>query len=61
MAIMDNYALWEQHDHEQNEWLEKRPKCICCGEHIQEDSAVQIQGDYYCDECLDGMRVCIDE
>ena len=51
---------FEEHDRMQSEWLKKRPKCICCGEHIQDDSAVQIMGNYYCDRCLDDMRVYID-
>ena len=58
--MQDNYSLWEQHDAAQEEWLVKRPLCICCGEHIQDDSAVQISGNYYCDRCIDDMRVYID-
>ncbi|MFR4350545.1 MAG: hypothetical protein ACLT3H_02625 [Roseburia sp.] len=57
----DALSLFESYDRNQEEWLENRPKCICCGEHIQEDSAVQIRGDYYCDCCLDDMRVYIED
>lgn len=59
--IPDSYELWKEKNQSQESWLERRPKCICCGEHIQEDSAVQIRGVYYCDKCLDDMRVLIEE
>ena len=59
--MMPDRNDFEQRDLEQERWLERRPVCDCCGEHIQEDSAVQIQGDFYCDNCLDDMRVYIDD
>ena len=52
---------FEIRDVEQDRWLERRPKCICCGEHIQDDSAVQIGVDFYCDACLDDARVYFDD
>lgn len=52
---------FERRDAEQEQWLRRRPRCICCGEHIQDDSAVQIRGDFYCDNCLDGLRVYIED
>lgn len=61
MRIKDNYGLWEQQDEKENEWMCGRPKCINCGERIQDDSAVQIRGDFYCDKCLDDMRVYIED
>lgn len=59
--MKDSYDFWKDRDQNQEEWLERRPKCICCGEHIQEDFAVQLRGDYYCDRCLDDMRVSIED
>ncbi|OKZ66347.1 MAG: hypothetical protein BHV88_16335 [Clostridiales bacterium 41_12_two_minus] len=59
--MRDNYDLWKDREQGQEEWLQRRPKCICCGEHIQEETAVQIRGDYYCDRCLDDMRVYIED
>jgi len=59
--MMPDRNDFEQRDLEQERWLERRPVCVCCGEHIQEDSAVQIQGSFYCDNCLDDMRVYIDD
>ena len=49
--MMDNYDLWEQHDAEQEEWLRSKPKCCRCGEHIQQEEAVEYDGEYWCEEC----------
>ena len=54
--IPDAYDLWEARDREQNEWLESLPKCAECGEPIQQDMAVCINGAWYCDDCLYDMR-----
>ena len=59
LEMMPERTDFEQRDLEQEQWLECRPVCLCCGEHIQDDSAVQIQESFYCDNCLDGMRVYI--
>lgn len=47
---------FERWDREQERALERLPVCECCGEHIQQEDAVRIGGDWYCDECIDGMR-----
>ncbi len=60
-VIPDGYDLFRQRDADQEQWLQRRQKCICCGDYIQEESAVQIRGDYYCDRCLDDMRVYFDD
>ena len=52
---------YEERDAAQEAWLRRRPVCVCCGEYIQDESAAQIQGDFYCDNCLDGMRVYIED
>lgn len=40
--------------------LARLPKCELCGEPIQQEMAVYLDGVYYCDECLHDHRVCID-
>lgn len=45
---------------EQDRKLEALPKCIYCGEAIQQETAVQIDGIWYCDECLENMRCSIE-
>lgn len=52
MYCPDNYDLYRQHEAEQEAWLEKRPKCSVCGEHIQDDTLYDIDGGLYCERCL---------
>lgn len=52
----DPVSDFNSHDAEQEELLKSKPICKCCREHIQQDSAVCIDGDYYCDICLDDKR-----
>ena len=49
---MDAYEAWERHDAEQERWLQRRPVCNVCGEHIQDDHLFDIDGDLVCEECL---------
>lgn len=57
MRITDDpIADFHRHDTEQEEWLDSLPKCEHCGEPIQQEKAVCIDGKYFCDECLDEMR-----
>ena len=51
--LPDNYDLFAQHDAEQERWLEQRPICSCCGEHIQDDRLYDINGELYCCECTE--------
>ena len=48
---------FEEHDREEQEWLERRPICDICGEHIQDEHFYIIEGDYICPECLEGYKV----
>lgn len=52
----DPIADFERHDARQQKLLERLPICHRCKERIQQDKAVCIDGDWYCDECLDDMR-----
>ena len=52
----DPIADFDRYEAEKEKALKKLPKCTRCDEHIQQDKAVCIDGDYYCDECLDDMR-----
>jgi formylmethanofuran dehydrogenase subunit E len=50
-----------KHDARQQAWLDKLPKCENCGQAIQQDTAVEIEGCLYCDECLNkDLRVSIE-
>lgn len=47
---------FDRWDAEQEEWLDSLPECWCCGNHIQQEDAVRIDGKWYCDDCLNDMR-----
>ncbi len=61
MKIPDNYDAWEVHEREQQQWLESRPVCADCGEHIQNEFAFHINGDWICEECMDSYRQVVPE
>ena len=50
MYIPDNYDLWEAHDREQEAKLQELPVCKCCGFAIQQEKAICIEGDWYCED-----------
>lgn len=52
MYINDNYDLWEQHNAELERSLDRRPVCIECEEHIQDEYCYQINGEIICEDCL---------
>lgn len=52
MYIPDNYDAFRQHEAEQESWLARRPKCDCCGEHIQDDFLYDLNGVIHCEKCL---------
>ncbi len=51
----------DQHDAECERWLERRPVCKMCGEHIQDDWGYCIDGDWICENCMDDFRAYIDD
>ncbi len=52
----DPIADFERYDAEQQEQLDKLPKCVECGEPIQQEFAVCINDDWICDDCLEMFR-----
>ncbi len=57
----DPVADFERYDAEKEEELRKLPVCCECGEYIQQSDAVRINGNWYCDGCLEDMREEIEE
>ena len=53
MNIPDVYDLWEAHDQEQEQALEKLPYCEICGNPIQDEHLYLINDEFVCQECLD--------
>lgn len=56
MYIPDNYDMWEQHERQAQAELDRLPRCVYCDKPIQQDTAVYINDEYICDECLSDMR-----
>lgn len=52
MYIPDNYDKWEQHEAEKQAEFARLPLCSCCCEPIQDDFCYQIDGEIFCEECL---------
>lgn len=48
----DPLADFAAYDDEQQEWLRKRPVCVDCGEHIQDDCFFLINDEAICPGCL---------
>lgn len=61
MNIPDPLDLFLEHDRDREEWLESRPVCDDCGEHIQEDHYYRFNDEIICPDCIDNYRVDIDE
>lgn len=55
--IPDNYDVWLAHEEQKEQQLENLPVCVHCEQPIQQETAVCLDGLYYCDECLDLNRV----
>ena len=48
----DPIADFNRYDEEQQNYLDKLPKCDCCGEHITDEYLYDIDGTLFCEECL---------
>jgi formylmethanofuran dehydrogenase subunit E len=54
--IADPLADFHRLDREQARRLAKLPTCERCGHPIQQERAVCIDGDWYCDDCIEFYR-----
>lgn len=52
----DPVADFDRYDRDQARRLAQLPTCERCGDAIQQEKAVCIEGFWYCDECLDKYR-----
>lgn len=41
--------------------LHRLPVCSICGEHIQQDTALKLDGEWICDSCIDSNREFTEE
>lgn len=56
----DPIADFHAYDAHQAKQLEQLPACADCGEHIQEEEAFFIHGDWICENCIDSYRVKVE-
>ena len=61
MCVPDNYSQWEVHERRQESWLAKRPVCADCGEHIQDEEAYYINGEWICVDCMSAYIVNVED
>ena len=53
---------WDLYCADQEQELEKYPKCAQCGEPITDEYMYEIDGEYYCEECMNDLfRVDVEE
>lgn len=48
----DPLADFDRWDAEQNRRLEERPVCADCDEHIRDETAYYINGEWICKDCM---------
>jgi formylmethanofuran dehydrogenase subunit E len=62
MFLSDDPALdAERYMADLDKKLARRPKCACCGEHIQDDTAVRYGDDLICHSCIADLTEFIEE
>jgi late competence protein required for DNA uptake (superfamily II DNA/RNA helicase) len=52
----DPVADFVRHDWKQAKWLERLPTCERCGNRIEQEWAVCIDGVWYCDDCIEAYK-----
>lgn len=53
MCVFDNIDAFNWHDAEQQRQLSKCPKCVECGEPIQDEYCYCIDNELLCSDCMD--------
>lgn len=56
ISIPDAYELWQRHEAEMEEELQRLPVCDWCGEHIQDDCYYDINNEKVCECCIKDSR-----
>lgn len=52
MYVPDNYDAFERYADQQERTLDKLPKCCYCGEAIQDECLIDIDGELYHEDCF---------
>ena len=56
----DPLADFDRYDEEQARKLKRLPRCSQCDQHIQNDYAYYINGEWICDDCINEYRREVD-
>lgn len=56
----DPIADFHAYDAHQAKQLERLPVCADCDEHIQDEEAFFINGDWICENCIDSYRMKVE-
>lgn len=56
--VLDEF---NRRDREQTNWLEKLPRCSCCGEPIQDEILYEIGDELFCESCIDNSKKYVDD
>lgn len=56
----DPISDFNKWDDDRERRLEQLPCCECCGEHIQQEDAVKLGDEWFCDDCLRDARTTIE-
>lgn len=51
----DPISDFHRYDAEQQEQLDRLPKCIYCHEPIQDDYLFNVDGELYCEDCMEDL------
>ena len=55
MYVPDNYDAYSYHEAQQEAMLAKCPVCDSCGESIQDDYLYDVNGDVFCESCMNDL------
>lgn len=50
------YQSFDSYENEQERLEKQLPVCADCGEPIREDYAYCINGEWYCEQCMDSYK-----
>lgn len=60
MAISLLEFLYEEAERRNRKYEENCPRCYNCDEPIYDDYAYEIDGNLYCEECIESFRVPVE-
>ena len=56
MNVPDNHDMFMAEEQRKQQLLDRLPECELCGDPIQQEDAVCLDGYWFCDNCLKENR-----